>query len=291
MTRARRIQAAVVAVCVLTSGCANHIRYADAVIWDRMPDTDRVSLDDQRVEGAVVRSKVRFTCQKQQYAVTNDYYTPYVGKAEWHEVPVGLVALVPSLAWWLVSEIVSLGSAPRDSAAGPLDWSLAGFNPFLNVENGMFRERYEIGEKEGSRRPQSASQPEPYDAVVPPAGGKVKAGFQGGPAVEVDVGKEVLLTLNLVEIAQVMPRPDSQKIIVEMPLKWSPQVDPVIKKVNVFIDRKLAARLYAVKAASKTLMSTQDRMEFDRALAQVRQAGFSREAAMIEDRRGRDFKG
>ncbi|MBM4049683.1 MAG: hypothetical protein FJ279_31695, partial [Planctomycetes bacterium] len=56
------------AMCVFglafSVGCANHIKYADTVIWDRVPDTDRVALDDQRVEEAVIKAKVRFVCQK-----------------------------------------------------------------------------------------------------------------------------------------------------------------------------------------------------------------------------------
>ena len=272
-------------VLALSAGCANHIRHADAVIWDRVPETDRVSLDDQKVKGAMVTAKVRFLCQKQQYSITNDIHTPYVAKAELYEVPVGLVAIVPSFAWWIVSKVATLGAAERKGAAAPLDWSAAGLNPLLNVENGMFKERYEVREKKGSRREQEGSKPEPYDAVVPPMEGKVEARFEGGEKVTVRVGEEVLLTINLVEVAQVMPSADAQKIEIEVKLQWNPQAEPVVKTVNVFIDNALAARLFALKDASRTLMATTDLAVFNTALDAVVKAGFSQEAAIIKDKR------
>ena len=90
---------AMLSCVVVLFGCANHIKYVDAVIWDSVPGTDRVSLDDQRIEGGLVQAKIRFVCQKRQYLITNEYYTAYRGSDEWHEVPVGLVTLPFSAAW------------------------------------------------------------------------------------------------------------------------------------------------------------------------------------------------
>ena len=282
----RRILLAVACLALaISAGCANHIRYADAVIWDRVPKTDRVSLDDQRVTGAIVTAKVRFLCQKQQYSITNELYTPYHPEAELYEVPVGLVTSPFTLVWWVVSKVVSLGAAETKGAKGPLDWSMAGLNPLLNVENGMFRERYEVREKKGSRREQEGSKPEPYDAVVPPMDGKVDARFEGGSTVTVRVGEEVLLTINLIEVAQVMPGPDAQKIEIKVKLQWNPQAEPVVKTVNVFIDKALAGQLFGLKATSRTLMTTTSPTEFSAALDAVVKAGFSQEAAITKDKR------
>ena len=270
---------------VFSSGCANHIRYADNVIWDRVKDTDKASLDDQRVEGAVVRAKVRFICKKQQFAVTNDYITPYHGQDEFYEVPVGLVTWPFSMVWWIGCNLVSLGGVEASGAALPLHWSTAGLNPCLNVENGMFAERYAISEKAGSRRAQEGSTPEPYDAVVAPMGGEVKVHFDGGATVPVRVGEELLLTVNLIEAVREMPGSNVQKVQIEVTIQWNPKAEPVVKTLDVFIDKALANKLYALKAASLTLMTTMDQAAFDKALAEVEKAGFSREAAMVKDKR------
>ncbi len=280
-----RVLACGVMVLVLVTGCANHIKQANTVIWDRVKGTERVSLDDQRNEGAVVRAKVRFVCQKRQYAVTNDYVTPYVAVNELYEVPVGLVTTPFTALWWITTKLVSMGAAENSGAKGPLDWSIAGLNPLLPVENGMFRERYVIREKKGSRRPQEGSSPEPYDAVLPPKGGTVRAWFQGGEPITMDVGEEVLLTVNLVELARTMPSPDAQKIIVELGLEWNAERPPVMKQIPIFIEKPLAQKLYALKDASATLMSTQSAAAFTQALKAVEDAGFTREAAMIRDKR------
>ncbi len=287
--KARTLLGCVVAL-VWTAGCANHIKQANTIIWDRVEGTERVSLDDMRIEGAIVRAKVRFTCQKRQYAVTNDYVTPWRAKDELYEVPVGLVTTPFTLAWWVVTKLVSLGAAENTGAKGPLDWSVAGLNPFLPVENGMFVERYVIREKKGSRRPQEGSSPEPYDAVLPPEGGKVKAWFEGGKPVELNVGEELLLTINLVELAYTMPAPDAQKITIELKLKWNAERPALTKRIHFFISKPLAQKLYALKDASRTLMTTSDPVAFRQALKKVEDAGFSRAAAMIRDRRQSQLK-
>jgi len=274
-----------VLVLLLGVGCANHIRYADAVIWDRVPDTDRVSLDEKRIENGLIQAKVRFVCQKRQYSIINELLTPYEASAELYEVPVGLVTFPFTLLWYGVCELISLASAPIEAAAGPLHWSAAGFNPLLNVENGMFAERYSVVEKPGSRRPQEGSSPEPYDAVLPPDGGIIKAGFSGGGVVDVTVGDEVLLTVNLLELARVMPVEDAQKIEIQVFLRWNPEAEPILKTVEVFIDQPLATKLYALRQWSGTLMSTTYIADFDEAFEVVSKAGFSREAAMIKDKR------
>ncbi|MFH1999311.1 MAG: hypothetical protein ABIK28_06500 [Planctomycetota bacterium] len=274
-----------VLVLLLGMGCANHIRYADAVIWDRVPDTDRVSLDEQRIENGLIQAKVRFVCQKRQYSIINELLTPYDPGAELYEVPVGLVTFPFTLLWYGICEAISLASAPVESAAGPFHWSVSGLNPFLNVENGMFVERYSVVEKEGSRRPQEGSSPEPYDAVLPPDGGMIKARFDGGGMVDILVGDEVLLTVNLVELARVMPAEDTQKIEIQVRLRWNPETEPVLKTVTVFIDQPLASKLFALKQWSHILMTTDYIEEFDRAIDVVNKSGFSREAAMIRDKR------
>lgn len=286
-------------VCVIVlafaSGCANHIKQANTVIWDRVPSSERVSLDDQRIEGAIVKAKVRFICQKRQFAVTNDYVTPYVVACELYEVPVGVPGTVVGFVWYLLSELVTGFAVDDDVSTGLLDWGAAGLNPFLNVENGMWAafagERYEIREKRGSRRPQEGSTPEPYDAVLPPDGGKVMVNFAGGEPVEAIVGEEVLLMVNLIEIARVMPRPDSQKIVIKLGLRWNPKLDPVEKTVTVFIDKPLAEKLHALSGASNTLMATTDPEAFRQALKAVEDAGFTREAAMVRDKRQAVLKG
>lgn len=275
------------AVCVLllSVGCANHIRTADAVIWDRVPNTDRVSLDEKRIENGLIQAKVRFVCQKRQYSIINDIITPYEASAELYEVPIGLVTIPFTLLWYGICEAISLASAPIEAAAGPFHWSAAGLNPFLNVENGMFAERYSVVEKPGSRRPQEGSSPEPYDAVLPPDGGVLKAGFSGGGTVEVVVGDEVLLTINLIELARVMPAEDAQKIEVQVFLRWNPEVASIQKTVSVFIDQPLATKLYALRMWSGTIMTTPYIEDFDEAFEVISKAGFSREAAMIKDKR------
>ena len=105
------------------------------------------------------------------------------------------------------------------------------------------------------------------------------------------VGDEVLLTVNLIEVARVMPTPDSQKLLIMVSLSWNPDTEPVLKEVAVFLDKPLAERLYALKNTSHTLMTTQDPTLFENALEKVEKAGFSREAAMIKDKRkGELFK-
>ena len=264
-------------VCV----CNNHIKYSDNVIWDRVIGSEKVSLDEKKIDQGTLEFKIRFVCLKRQYTVTNDYLTPYRGSDELYEVPVGLISFPFSLLWFGVT----LGG---DSA--PLDWSAAGFNPLLNVENGMFAERYVIHEKENSRRPQEGSSPEPYDSILAPYGGIVKAQFDGGESMPISVGKELALVINLVELAQVIPTPDSQKIILEMDLLWTPKAPPIKKKIEVFINKELSSKLYELKEASETLLITDDYSVFLKALTEVENAGFSKEAAMIKDKRKNDFR-
>ncbi|MBU0754614.1 MAG: hypothetical protein KJ645_05710 [Planctomycetes bacterium] len=255
------------------------------MIWDRVAGTDKVSLDDQRIENGLVQAKVRFVCQKRQFAVTNEYFTPYDPSQEIYEVPVGLVTLPFTLLWYLGCEAVSLATAPIEAAAGPLHWSAAGLNPLLNVENGMFAERYSIKEKPGSRRPQEGSTPEPYDAVLPPDSGQIKAWFDGGGVITLTVGEELLLTINLVEVARVMPAASAQKILIEVLLRWNPEAEPVAKQIPVFIDQDLAGKLYGIRDYSHMLMTTTDRITFDKAAEEINKQGFSRETAMIRDKR------
>ncbi|MHC4943915.1 MAG: hypothetical protein ACYTG7_12935 [Planctomycetota bacterium] len=270
---------------LLCAGCANHIRYADAVIWDSVSGTEKVSLDDQRIENGLIQAKVRFVCQKRQYAITNEYFTEYRAADEIYEVPVGLLTLPFSLIWLAVTQVATLTAAAEEASAGPLNWSVAGLNPFLNVEEGMFVERYTIKERPGSRRPQEGSTVEPYDSVLPPDGGEISVWFEGGGIVKVSVGDELLLTINLVEVARVMPAEDVQKLVVEVTLRWNPDAAPVTKEIPVFLDKTLANKIYEIRDYSHMLMTTTDKITFDKAAEEIDKAGFSREVAMVRDKR------
>ncbi len=275
-------------ILLFVQGCANHIRITDGVIWDSVPNSERISLDEKKLDGAVMSAKIRFLCWKRQYSIINEIETPYIAPEELYEVPVGLVTWPLSMLWWITTNAVSLGSAEGTSKA--LDWSTAGLNPLLNVEYGMFgKDRYIIKEKKGSRREQTGSEPEPYDAIVTPDDGKVKVRFENGTSETINVGDEVLLIINLIEIARIMPNANVQKIIIEVMLKWNAKAKPVTKNINVFIDKNLGKRLFALKGISNTLMTTSDLEIFKKALDEVQRAGFSREAAMIEVKRKGDL--
>ena len=276
-------------VCVISlvvaPGCSNWIKQANTVILDRVPNTERVSLEHEQILGAELRARVLFKCSMRQFAVTNDYITPYRASFEFYEVPVGLVTFPFTFLWYVTTKLVSLGAAESSGSVGPLNWSVAGFNPLLPVENGMFSERYVIREKTGSRRPQEGSSEQPYSAHVEPMAGRLRAKFDGGSWIELEVGKEDLLKINLIELVHAMPGPESQKIILELKIQWNRERDPVTKTVTVFVDKPLASKLYGLRDASKTLMTTSDAKAFAAALKAVEDAGFSREAAMVRDRR------
>jgi hypothetical protein len=279
----RRVLAVLfIAVGLAPSGCANFIRESDAVVPDVVPGTERASIDELRVEGAIATGRLRFTCQKQLFAVTNTYETPYVGSNELYEVPVGLIAFAPALLWYVVVEIGSLSGADWSGASAPLHWASAGLNPFLPVENGMFEERYAIRRKPGSQRPQEGSVPEPYDAVVPPKS-PIGVAFEGGSSVDVELRDEVGVTINLLEVARVIPGPDAQRIDLDVRLEWNPSAPPVQKSVPVYIDRTLSESLWALREASRTAIETTSLAERRAALAIFAEAGFSREAAMLRD--------
>jgi hypothetical protein len=271
------------ALFLAASGCANFIREADAVVPDAVPGTAKAGLDDLRFERGLVLAKIRFTCQKRLYTVTNIYETPYEASAELYEVPVGLVTIVPSFLWYGVSQLVTLGSVNHSTAVAPIHWSAAGLNPFLNVENGMFVERYRIRRKPGSQRPQEGSHPEPYDAVIAPKS-PVKATFEGGGTVEIPIPDEVGITLNLIEAARAIPGPKAQRLDLVLTLQWNMEAPPVEKSVPVYLDADLAAQLDALRETSRMLFTATSAAEREKALEQVARAGFSREAAMLRDR-------
>lgn len=269
----------------LNPGCANFIREADAVIPDVVPGTARAGLDDSRVEGATVRGRIRFTCQKQLFSVINIIETPYSAGAELYEVPVGLVAFVPAFLWWGVVQLATLGGAEGSGSVGPLHWAAAGLNPFLNVENGMFSERYRVRKKPGSQRPEEGSVPEPYDAVVPPLS-PILAAFEGGEPVPVPQPDEIGFTINLVEIAYAMPRADAQRIDLTAKLVWNPEAPPVERTIPVYIDADLSRRLWELRDESQVIAKVDDPLLRQAALRSIAEAGFSKEAAMLRDRLG-----
>ncbi|HLU48286.1 MAG TPA: hypothetical protein VK116_09385 [Planctomycetota bacterium] len=283
-----RVSLLVVALALLASsstGCANFIREADAVVPDVVPNTGRAGLDDSRVEGATVRGRIRFTCQKQLFSVINIIETPYSAAAELYEVPVGLVAFVPAFLWWGAVQIATLGGAEGSGSVGPLHWATAGLNPFLNVENGMFKERYRVRRKPGSQREQEGSVPEPYDAVVPPQS-PIIAAFEGGAPVEVPIPDEVGFTLNLIEIAHAMPHANAQRIDLTARLVWNPEAPPVERTIPIYIDTDLSSRLWDLRDESHALRTVEDPVLRAAALRSIAAAGFSKEAAMLRDRLG-----
>ncbi|MFO0980830.1 MAG: hypothetical protein U1E76_03610 [Planctomycetota bacterium] len=283
-----------VPLCVVAlwlPACANFIKEADAVVLDVVEGTDKISLEEERVEGAVAKMRVQFLCKKQLFAITNIYETPYQPAAELYEVPVGLITLIPSLIWYGGAELLSAGAAPDDTAAGPLYWSAAGLNPFLNVENGMFKERYIIRLKPGSKRPQEGARPEPFDASVEPDEGLLTVTWIGGQPITVKVPQEVLMTLNLVDVARVMPAKDAQRLDITLKFRWDAPRDahvepppPMQKTVSLYIDAPLAERLYQIRDASRALVESTTQAQRDEAFRTISQAGFSKEAAMLRDR-------
>jgi hypothetical protein len=186
-----------------SAGCANHIKDVSVVIWDVVDGTEKMRVDEMRVDGGTLEFKLRYTAEFKHFDVTQIYETTYRGVDELYEVPVGLVAIVPSMLWWGVSSVMGFTG---EIARGPLDWSAAGLNPFMPVENGMFVERYSIREKSGSRRPKEGSESKPYDAVVGAHEGRAWVRIGLDPRnrnwTPVNVGNELLLRVNLLEATE-----------------------------------------------------------------------------------------
>ncbi|MBX3729622.1 MAG: hypothetical protein KF858_10595 [Candidatus Sumerlaeia bacterium] len=278
--------AMVVVVALLWAGCANFIRQDSDVIWDRIEGTEALKLESLRVEGARVQANLRYTCERRQFAVTNVYETPWSGLAELYEVPVGVVAVLPAFVWYIGSELVTLGAVESKHSAKPLNWSVAGLNPFLPVEGGMFVERYRIREKAGSRRPQEGSKAEPYDAAVSIDRGRaevrfVRPGGQAGPWVTLDVGQELLIELNLLEAAWAIPAPDAARVELRGTIRPSRDLKPTRKSVQVVIDPELAGRLHEVRETMRAWRKTGNRAKRAALLEQVAAKGFVREAAEL----------
>lgn len=280
------LPAVVVVVALLSVGCANFIRQESDVIWDRIEGTEALKLEALRVDGARVQANLRYTCERRQFAVTNVYETSWSGLAELYEVPVGLVAVLPAFVWYLGSELVTLGAVDSKHSAKPLNWSVAGLNPFLPVEGGMFVERYRIREKAGSRRPQEGSKAEPYDAAVSIDRGRaevrfVRASGQAGRWVQLDVGEELLIELNLLEAAWAIPAPDAARVELRGTIRPSRDLKPTRKSVQVVIDPALAAQLYKVRELIRDWRKSGSRARRAELLERVAVMGFAREAAEL----------
>lgn len=297
MAKRRDVLAGVTSLAVVLSlqGCANVIRTSDDVIWDRVEGTEELKIEERRFVGAVAEAKLRFVCQRRQFAVTNVYETPYGPWNELYEVPVGLVAIVPSFVWYLGSSLLTLGAVNPEIARGPIYWSASGLNPAMNVENGMWSflggDVYRIREKGGSRRPQEGSKPEPYDATVSLVGGVARVRFQRpdnrrGSRRTVHTGEEILIEINLLEAAPAIQSPDADRVEVTAKVKWSPEAKPLEKSFTILIPSDLARKLYDVREQSR-LLQEGNAQKSAAAYEALLAAGFEREARLLSDARGR----
>ena len=270
------------------AGCANLIREEPAVIWDQVDGTASLRLDDLDYQGALVSARLRYFCERRQYDVVQLFETPYRASHELYEVPVGIPGTVLGLVWYILAEGVTLGAADDAVSTAVLDWGAAGLNPFLPVENGMFADYEIVRIKSGSRRPLTALGQEPYDAVVPVEGGRVKVRFaepqaKPGPEIEMPAMHDTRFELNLLAAAPAIPSPRAQKVLVEASVRWSPQAEPAEVGFEFFIEGELSARLHQARAHARQLLSSDPTADRQGAFEALGQLGFSREAAMLLD--------
>lgn len=264
-------------------GCANFIKDTSTTIWDVVPDSDDLKVEDSRLAGATLDARVQFVCQRRQYNATQVQETPYRILHEFYEVPVGAVALVPGFLFFVVVEVGTLTAAEGSFSQGPLDWSAAGLNPFLPVERGMFADRVRVREERKAALRDTA--PQPYAAPVGSADGtaEVRLSVPGGSSgdwTRVTVGRELQMSVNLLEAASGMPGPAATRVEVRLPVDWQQDGDTRTHAFTAFIPKELATRLFDARQSVEEIRrgSAADREE---AADRLRQMGFGAEVERL----------
>lgn len=273
------------AATLFFGGCANKIRESDAVIWDRIEGTENLQVEQFDLRGGTAHLNLKYTCERKQFAVTNVYETKWRGVDELYEVPVGIITIVPSFLWFVGSNVVTLGAIEPATARAPVYWSFAGLNPCLPVENGMFTERYSIREKGGSRREQDNSKAEPYEASVGAYRGRVKVRFEDpsgerGDWVDLDVGEELLVKVNLVEASPAIPNSEADRVEMRVKVRPSSEMSVDEKDVEFFIDMETARKLFEARGIVDSLDDLGE-VEIAEVRMRLNALGFGAEAAQL----------
>ena len=282
----------------LSTGCANFIREEPAVIWDTVPETEQLRVDDLDIEGATAQVKLRYTSLRQMYSIVNIRETPYSASNELYEVPVGLVTIPFTFTWYVVTELLTLGSADATGSVGPLNWSAAGLNPFLPVEGGMFTRIERVREKKKARTAQDDSAREPYEALVSVDDGEVELRFiepsgDTGEWITQVVGEELVLDVDLLQASVGMPSPTAQRVELMATVQPDTKKDAFEKSVTFDIPGSLARRLYEARDWIEKALRQEDRNEEEAesvenerraAIEKLEEMGFEREAAKLRYR-------
>jgi hypothetical protein len=282
----------VIALCLCAAaltmgGCANFIKDTSTTMWDVVPGTDDLKVEDSRLAGATLDARVQFVCQRQQYNATQVQETPYRILHELYEVPVGAVALVPGVIFFVATEVVTLTAAEGSFSRGPLDWAAAGLNPFLPVERGMFADRVRV--REERKAALRDTPPQPYAAPVASADAtaEVRLSVPGGPVgnwTRVGVGRELLVSVNLLEAAAGMPGPAATRVEVRMPVDWQGNGSTRTHAFTAFIPKELATRLFDARQPVEEIRRGSASAR-GQAADRLRQMGFGAEVERLLDAR------
>jgi len=275
----RRFLFIALGLCLLVSaGCSNHIREENAMPWDIVHGTEKVSISNDRENGAIYSLNVQFVAKKQQYDVINETYTPYSAAHELYEVPVGAIATPFAILWWAV---LWPTPASGEFRYGPPDWAFAGLNPFMSVENGMFTTRNEV--REQSKRPHKGSNQEPFSASIEPLGKFIEVGPTEGNTIRIPITGDNRMTINLLWVAPLLATPKNNlgiNLIFKVKFKQYSKIYE--KQVSHYISYRLTKKLWDVGKHVDILLDSKSTSKEIEDAFNIIGISFSREGAMAK---------
>ncbi|QWV93958.1 hypothetical protein KP004_01840 [Geomonas oryzisoli] len=235
----------VVLSCLLSLGCANHVRTSTLTESQVVRDLKNHTVDIDSSAGALVSSpqisvavqdSKAFRVKSYELKTDYDFSTPYQGLRELYEVPMG-IALLPVGVTVNVLDFALLGLIPNSITDSILDTSFAGLNPFMNIESDSRVERTEL-------KSEKKLLDEKDEFIRMPLANKeitVSSGDGANIAVKLDDnGKAEISLVRLSAVSE-----DIEKIII------TAKSDDVVAKKDIDVSRMLRSQLQQASAITK----------------------------------------
>ncbi|QXE89490.1 hypothetical protein KP001_13660 [Geomonas subterranea] len=235
----------VVVSCLLSLGCANHVKVStiteSQVIRDQKTHT--VDIDSNtgslvtvpQISVAVQDSKA-FRVKSYEMKTDYDFSTPYQGLREFYEVPVG-VALLPVGVVVNLADFLLLGLIPNSITDSILDTSFAGLNPFMNIESTSRVERTEI------KSDKKLLDEKDEFVKLPLVNKEITVSSGDGASIPVMLDENGKAEISLVRLSAVSD--DIEKIII------TAKSEDVVSKKDIDVSRMLRSQLQQASAITK----------------------------------------
>ncbi|MBJ6749223.1 hypothetical protein [Geomonas anaerohicana] len=235
----------VVLSCLLSLGCANHVKVNTITETQVARDLKTHTVDIDANTGSLVtmpqisvlvQDSKAFRVKSYEMKTDYDFSTPYQGVRELYEVPVGIV-LLPVGVVVNVLDFALLGLIPNSITDSILDTSFAGLNPFMNIESDTRVERTEI------KSEKKLLDEKDEFVKLPLANKEITVSSGDGATIPVLLDDNGKAEISLVRLSAVSD--DIEKIII------TAKSDDVVSKKDIDVSRMLRSQLQQASVITK----------------------------------------